>query len=152
MQPGRQRGHLAIDVFEEPKEEGTSTALVVTTYVLTFLSYFFFAITLPITYWFFVKKMGEFDRVVVFRLGKMVGVKGPGRVIIFPCKNWWIFRTFPFLQPGICYFFRDGSYQKDWRKSRSLFRTTATIHYVRRRHRRNGGRHPIRHRWCCHHG
>ena len=87
MQPGRQRGHLAIDVFEEPKEEGTSTALVVTTYVLTFLSYFFFAITLPITYWFFVKKMGEFDRVVVFRLGKMVGVKGPGRVIIFPCKN-----------------------------------------------------------------
>jgi len=84
MQPGRQRGHLAIDVFEEPKEEGTSTALVVTTYVLTFLSYFFFVITLPITYWFFVKKMGEFDRVVVFRLGKMVGVKGPGRVIVFP--------------------------------------------------------------------
>ena len=95
MQPGRQRGHLAIDVFEEPKEEGPSTALVVTTYVLTFLSYFFFAITLPITYWFFVKKMGEFDRVVVFRLGKMVGVKGPGRVIVFPCKNLCIFTSFP---------------------------------------------------------
>jgi len=39
---------------------------------------------LPITYWIFVKKMGEFDRVVVFRLGKMIGVKGPGRVLIFP--------------------------------------------------------------------
>ena len=35
-------------------------------------------------YFIFVKKLGEFDRVVVFRLGKMIGVKGPGRVIIFP--------------------------------------------------------------------
>ena len=115
MQPGRQRGHLAIDVFEEPKEEGTSTALVVTTYVLTFLSYFFFVITLPITYWFFVKKMGEFDRVVVFRLGKMVGVKGPGRVIVFPCKSLGIFRSFAIIDilTCICYLFRDGSYKKD---------------------------------------
>jgi len=62
---------------------------VATSYILTFLSYFFFAITLPITYWFFVKKLGEFDRIVVFRLGKMIGVKGPGRTIVFP----WMDRT-----------------------------------------------------------
>ena len=37
----------------------------------------------------FVKKLGEFDRLVVFRLGKMIGVKGPGRVLVFP----WIDRT-----------------------------------------------------------
>ena len=36
-----------------------------------------------------MKKLGEFDRLVVFRLGKMIGVKGPGRVIVFP----WIDRT-----------------------------------------------------------
>ena len=83
MQAGRQRGHLALDI-DVREESKPSAGLVFTTYVLTFLSYFFFAITLPITYWIFVKKMGEFDRVVVFRLGKMIGVKGPGRVLIFP--------------------------------------------------------------------
>ena len=36
-----------------------------------------------------MKKLAEFDRLVVFRLGKMIGVKGPGRVIILP----WIDRT-----------------------------------------------------------
>ena len=83
MQAGRQRGHLALDM-DLREETKPSTGLMITTYVLTFLSYFVFAITLPLTYWFFCKKMGEFDRIVVFRLGKMIGVKGPGRVIIFP--------------------------------------------------------------------
>ena len=41
------------------------------------------------SYFLFVKKLGEFDRLVVFRLGKMIGVKGPGRVLVFP----WIDRT-----------------------------------------------------------
>ena len=36
-----------------------------------------------------MKKLGEFDRLVVFRLGKMIGVKGPGRVIVFP----WMDKT-----------------------------------------------------------
>ena len=33
-------------------------------------------------YFIFVKKLGEFDRVVVFRLGKMIGVKGPGGFLL----------------------------------------------------------------------
>ena len=75
--------HLALDI-DMREDSKPSAALIITTYVLTFLSYCFFAITMPITYWIFVKKMGEFDRVVVYRLGKMIGVKGPGRVLIFP--------------------------------------------------------------------
>jgi len=91
MTAGRPRGHLAVDVRGDFETEGAkpSHVLVATSYVLTLLSYFVFAITLPLTYWFFVKKLGEFDRLVVFRLGKMIGVKGPGRVIIFP----WMDRT-----------------------------------------------------------
>jgi len=89
MTAGRPRGHLAIDVREDVEAAKPSSVLVATSYILTFMSYFFFAITLPLTYWFFVKKLGEFDRLVVFRLGKMIGVKGPGRVIIFP----WMDRT-----------------------------------------------------------
>jgi len=66
-----------------------SFAVSFTTYFIAFLSYFFFIITLPITYWLFVKKLGEFDRLVVYRLGRMIGVKGPGRVLVFP----WMDRT-----------------------------------------------------------
>ncbi len=50
--------------------------LVVTSWMLTFFSYLFFVLTIPVSYWVLVKKMGEFDRLVVFRLGKMIGVKG----------------------------------------------------------------------------
>lgn len=90
MTAGRPRGHLAVDIREEGGEESKpSSLLVATSYFLTFLSYLFFVLTMPFTYWFFVKKLGEFDRIVVFRLGKMVGVKGPGRVLVFP----WMDRT-----------------------------------------------------------
>ena len=83
MEEGQQKDNLVLDI-DLRQESKPSTVLIITTYILTFLSYIFFAITMPITYWIFVKKMGEFDRVVVYRLGKMIGVKGPGRVLIFP--------------------------------------------------------------------
>lgn len=92
---GKQTGHLAVNIRDEDENAERerlakpSTWMVLTSWVLTFLSYLFFIITAPITYWIFVKKMGEFDRLVVFRLGKMIGVKGPGRVIVFP----WMDRT-----------------------------------------------------------
>ena len=89
MTPGRPRGHLAVNVNEEAEKVVASTTVLVTSYLLTFLSYIFFVLTLPLTYWIIVKKLGEFDRLVVFRLGKMIGVKGPGRVLIFP----WMDRT-----------------------------------------------------------
>ena len=86
MTAGRPRGHLGIDGHENVETDGAkpSSVMVATSYLLTILSYFIFVITLPLTYCFFVKKLGEFDRIIVFRLGKMIGVKGPGRHIIFP--------------------------------------------------------------------
>ena len=86
MTAGRPRGHLGIDGHENVETDGAkpSSVMVATSYLLTILSYFVFVITLPLTYCFFVKKLGEFDRIIVFRLGKMIGVKGPGRHIIFP--------------------------------------------------------------------
>ena len=86
MTAGRPRGHLGIDGHENVETDGAkpSSVMVATSYLLTILSYLVFVITLPLTYCFFVKKLGEFDRIIVFRLGKMIGVKGPGRHIIFP--------------------------------------------------------------------
>ena len=89
MTPGRPRGHLAVNVNEDTEKYLSSPSVVATSYLLTFLSYVFFVLTLPLTYWIIVKKLGEFDRLVVFRLGKMIGVKGPGRVLVFP----WMDRT-----------------------------------------------------------
>lgn len=54
------------------------------THFLTVLSYISFAITFPISYFFCVKTLREDERMVVFRLGKMIGAKGPGRILIFP--------------------------------------------------------------------
>ncbi len=91
MTVGPQAGHLGTGdhLAREYEASKPSSILVFTSWFLTFLSYLFFALTIPITYWIFVKKLGEFDRLVVFRLGKMIGVKGPGRVLIFP----WMDRT-----------------------------------------------------------
>ena len=91
MTAGRPQGHLGINVPKDDETNGAkpSSVMLATSYLLTFLSYFLFLISLPLTYWFFVKKLGEFDRIIVFRLGKMIGVKGPGRHIIFP----WMDRT-----------------------------------------------------------
>ena len=59
--------------------------------IITGLSYLFFIITIPISYWWCVVSLNEYDRMVVFRLGKMQGVRGPGKVITFPwmdqCKK-----------------------------------------------------------------
>jgi len=94
----KNRSSVALDMSNGTNgayaEEGyernqTSWGLVLTTWVLTILSYVCFILTSPITYFIFVKKLGEFDRLVVFRLGKMIGVKGPGRVLVFP----WLDRT-----------------------------------------------------------
>jgi len=69
----------------------TPLILLMMSWMLTGLSYLLFLVGFPITYWFCVVKLGESDRLVVFRLGKMLGVKGPGRVVTFPwmdkCKR-----------------------------------------------------------------
>ena len=83
MTPGTEEGELAA-MTSKPQP-----ALVLVSWFLTIMSYLFFVLTLPVSYWFLVKKLGEFDRIVVFRLGKMLGVKGPGRFLIFP----WMDRT-----------------------------------------------------------
>jgi hypothetical protein len=41
-----------------------SFCLVLTSWILTFLSYALFAVTAPISYWILVTKLGEFDRLV----------------------------------------------------------------------------------------
>lgn len=56
-------------------------------YLLTFFSFFIFLCTLPLSLCFCVKIVQEYERAVIFRLGRLLpgGAKGPGMFFILPC-------------------------------------------------------------------
>ncbi|XP_029179808.1 band 7 protein AGAP004871-like isoform X1 [Acropora muricata] len=56
-------------------------------YLLTFVSFLLFICTLPLSLCFCVKIVQEYERAVIFRLGRLLpgGAKGPGMFFIFPC-------------------------------------------------------------------
>uniref|UniRef100_A0A7E4ZZQ3 PHB domain-containing protein n=1 Tax=Panagrellus redivivus TaxID=6233 RepID=A0A7E4ZZQ3_PANRE len=49
------------------------------------LSFVLFVCTLPFSLIFSLKFVGDFERLVVLRLGKAQRVRGPGTVLVFPC-------------------------------------------------------------------
>ena len=92
---------------EEHKEEEyvqkQGILLQLLSHFLTAISYVIFFLFLPVTYWICVKKVRDEEKMVIFRLGKMIGAKGrllfvylncfnqklttttgPGRVLFFP--------------------------------------------------------------------
>lgn len=62
--------------------EGLSGKLIgIIALVCSYIMIFF---TLPVTVWFCFKSLPQWERVVVYRLGKLQGVKGPGNVFLIP--------------------------------------------------------------------
>jgi len=53
------------------------------------ISYFFFLITSPLTVWFCIKIVAEYERAVIFRLGRLRrgGAVGPGWFFVLPCTD-----------------------------------------------------------------
>merc|ERR1712223_1566034 len=74
----------ARETYEPEKVFHQSLLLRLLSHVLTILSYSAFIIALPITYWICIKRVGTSQKMIVFRLGKMIGAKGPGTVLVFP--------------------------------------------------------------------
>jgi erythrocyte band 7 integral membrane protein len=75
-------------------ERGESSSVVTDTggsgfceTVLTYLSMFLVLITLPISIWMVVKQVQEYERAIIFRLGRIKkgGAVGPGLFFIIPC-------------------------------------------------------------------
>jgi len=87
-------GYSAFIDIDEPKEEEyiqkQSCLLQLLSHFLTAISYAVFILFFPITYWICIKKLREEERVVIFRLGKMIGARGPGRVLVFPWLDRWV--------------------------------------------------------------
>ena len=58
-------------------------------HLLTFTSLFFIIITFPFSLLYSVRIVQEYERVVIFRLGRLLmgGAKGPGLFFIIPCVD-----------------------------------------------------------------
>jgi erythrocyte band 7 integral membrane protein len=67
---------------EEISVEGLS-GKIISVLAMAF-SYLFIFFTLPISVWFCFKNLSQWERIVIYRLGKLIGVKGPGNVFLIP--------------------------------------------------------------------
>ncbi|NP_001017597.2 uncharacterized protein LOC550260 [Danio rerio] len=57
-------------------------------YILTFFSCLLIFFTFPVSVWFCMKVVQEYERAVIFRLGRLLGgAKGPGLFWIIPCMD-----------------------------------------------------------------
>ncbi|KAM8934745.1 stomatin [Pelodytes ibericus] len=60
--------------------------------VLFIVSFFFFLVTFPISIWVCIKIVKEYERAIIFRLGRMLqgGAQGPGLFFVLPCIDSFI--------------------------------------------------------------
>ncbi|XP_013394267.1 stomatin-like protein 1 isoform X1 [Lingula anatina] len=86
------------------------------------LCYILVCITIPVSGWFVFKVCKQFERVVIFRLGRRRGVKGPGVTMVLPCLDRYTvvdMRTKAFSVPPIQVFTSDNG----------VIETGADVHY-----------------------
>lgn len=76
----------------EPLVDAVKGNIGVCGWILLIISALFAAITFPISIWFCVKIIQEYERAVVFRLGRITSGKarGPGLIFILPCTDTFI--------------------------------------------------------------
>lgn len=55
----------------------------------TVLSYLFMILTAPVSLWFCIKIIPKHERILIFRLGRVHAIKGPGVVVVLPCIEKW---------------------------------------------------------------
>ncbi|XP_020914908.1 stomatin-4 isoform X1 [Exaiptasia diaphana] len=72
---------------EESSDGSKSTERGICYYLVTILSFLLFIITCPLSIFFCLKIVQEYERAVIFRLGRLLpgGAKGPGIFFILPC-------------------------------------------------------------------
>ncbi|XP_077100176.1 stomatin [Siphateles boraxobius] len=57
-------------------------------FLLSFFSFLLVCLTFPVSVWFCMKIVQEYERAVIFRLGRLIGgAKGPGLFWIIPCVD-----------------------------------------------------------------
>lgn len=82
---------LNADFFDQGyiKPPPDSLSSLICHYLLVTASYFFLILTAPCTLWFSLKRLPQHERALVFRLGRMQSIKGPGLICVLPWIDHW---------------------------------------------------------------
>lgn len=72
--------------------DDTNSGLGFCGWILVMASIFFTVITFPISVWMCIKIIKEYERAIIFRLGRILkgGAKGPGLFFVLPCTDSFI--------------------------------------------------------------
>ncbi|XP_066418794.1 stomatin [Molothrus aeneus] len=72
--------------------DDTNSGLGFCGWILVMTSIFFTVITFPISVWMCIKIIKEYERAIIFRLGRILkgGAKGPGLFFVLPCTDSFI--------------------------------------------------------------
>ncbi|XP_040819119.1 stomatin isoform X1 [Ochotona curzoniae] len=83
------QGHRLPDSF---KADSPSKGLGPCGWILVAASFLFTLVTFPISIWMCIKIIKEYERAIIFRLGRILqgGAKGPGLFFILPCTDSFI--------------------------------------------------------------
>ncbi|KAI6205800.1 Band 7 protein family and Stomatin family-containing protein [Aphelenchoides besseyi] len=78
---------LRLSYYPNNQPDAYDTGLGVVGWILICLSYIFMLLTFPISICFCVRVVQEYERAVIFRLGRLIGggAKGPGIFFVVPC-------------------------------------------------------------------
>ncbi|KAI1718873.1 SPFH domain / band 7 family domain-containing protein [Ditylenchus destructor] len=82
-----QRPHKVPGDINRDEEANIQSEFGICGWILTILSYILIFLTLPISACMVIKVVQEFERAVIFRLGRLMpgGAKGPGIFFVIPC-------------------------------------------------------------------
>nr|XP_055175543.1 podocin isoform X3 [Nyctereutes procyonoides] len=74
---------------ERPEDGTKSSGLGACEWLLVLTSLLFIIVTFPVSIWFCIKVVREYERVIIFRLGHLLPgrAKGPGLFFFFPCLD-----------------------------------------------------------------
>ncbi|MEE6505060.1 hypothetical protein FKM82_005430 [Ascaphus truei] len=76
-------------VTDHSKDLGPDPGLGCCGWILVIVSFFFVIITFPLSVWMCIKIVKEYERAIIFRLGRILrgGAKGPGLFFVLPCTD-----------------------------------------------------------------
>lgn len=76
----------------DSSKENPDTGLGICGWILVYVSFFLVIITFPLSIWMCIKIVKEYERAIIFRLGRILqgGAKGPGLFFVLPCTDTFV--------------------------------------------------------------
>nr|KAF6315458.1 stomatin [Myotis myotis] len=73
-------------------KDSPDTGLGICGWILVYVSFFLTIITFPLSIWMCIKIVKEYERAIIFRLGRILqgGAKGPGLFFVLPCTDTFV--------------------------------------------------------------